>query len=257
MTTSCRVRLCGVPVDVLSMRDVLERVEQAVTSRSRLSISVLNVAKLVNMRRDPLLRKSVESGDVILADGMPLVWLSRLRGRPLPERVTGIDLMYRIFELADRRRLRVFLLGARAATLERVAEIARQRYPGMVIAGRRDGYFSEAQEEEVAATIRESRPDVLLVAMSSPKKEIFMGRWGEYVDVPVVHGVGGSFDVMAGVTKRAPAWMQRCGLEWFYRVLQEPRRMWKRYLVTNAIFLGLALREILSPQAAEGRRNGV
>jgi N-acetylglucosaminyldiphosphoundecaprenol N-acetyl-beta-D-mannosaminyltransferase len=246
LKTPQRVRLCHVTLDALSMQDVLLRIDEAVTTRRPLAISVVNVAKLVNMRRDPLLRRSVESGDIIVADGMPLVWLSWLKGRPLPERVAGIDLMYRIFDLADRRGGRVFLLGATPATLERVVEIARRRYPRMVIAGCRDGYFSESQEEEVARAVEQSRADVLLVAITSPKKELFMDRWGACMNVPVVHGVGGSFDVMAGVTKRAPRWMQRCGLEWFYRVLQEPRRMWRRYLVTNTIFAGLALREVFS-----------
>jgi N-acetylglucosaminyldiphosphoundecaprenol N-acetyl-beta-D-mannosaminyltransferase len=207
-----------------------------------MSISMVNVAKVMTMQKDPLLRDSVESGDLILADGMPLVWLSRLTPNPLPERVTGIDLMFQLFSLADQQGLRVFLLGAKAETLERVIEIARERYPRMVIAGFRDGFFTDQEQEAVACSVRDARPDILLVAMSSPKKELFMRQWGEYMNVPICHGVGGSFDVMAGVTKRAPAWMQRCGLEWSYRLAQEPRRMWKRYLTTNLAFLRQAPR---------------
>ncbi len=233
------VCVCGVMFDRVSMPQVLQRVEQAIASRMPLAISVVNVAKAVHMRTDPLLRESVTSGDLVLADGMPLVWLSKLRpgSRPLPERVAGIDLMFQLFALADRRALRVYLLGARPETLQRVVEIARDRYARMVIAGHRDGYFADEQQEAIACNIRDARPDILLVAMSSPKKELFMKRWGSTMAVPVVHGVGGSFDVMAGVTRRAPGWMQRCGLEWFYRLAQEPGRMWKRYLATNAAFL--------------------
>jgi N-acetylglucosaminyldiphosphoundecaprenol N-acetyl-beta-D-mannosaminyltransferase len=241
-----RVQLCGVAIDPLSMDDVVLRVESAISTSCRLAISVINVAKLVNMQHDRLLRESVEAGDLIVADGMPLVWLSRLKGKPLPERVAGIDLMYRLFELADRKALRVFLLGARADTLDRVVDIARDRYPRMIVAGWRDGYFTADQEEEVARAVAEAKPDILLVAMTSPKKELFMNRWGGFMNVPVVHGVGGSFDVMAGVARRAPRWMQRAGLEWFYRVVQEPRRMWKRYLVTNTMFMGLALGDLLN-----------
>lgn len=171
---------------------------------------------------------------------MPLVWLSRLQGRPLPERVAGIDLMFRIFEMADRRGHRVFLLGATKEMVRRVSEIARRDYPGMILAGFHDGYFNEAEQEQVACEIRDARPDVLFVAMTSPKKELFMDRWGALMDVPVVHGVGGSFDVMAGLAARAPGWMQRLGLEWFYGMMQEPRRMWRRYLGTNLRFLCLA-----------------
>jgi N-acetylglucosaminyldiphosphoundecaprenol N-acetyl-beta-D-mannosaminyltransferase len=115
----------------------------------------------------------------------------------------------------------------------------------MTIAGFRDGYFCDGEQEAAARDIRDAQVDILLVAMSSPKKELFMKRWGAFMEVPVVHGVGGSFDVMAGVTRRAPGWMQRCSLEWFYRLLQEPGRMWKRYLRTNARFLWLGPRCVL------------
>jgi N-acetylglucosaminyldiphosphoundecaprenol N-acetyl-beta-D-mannosaminyltransferase len=228
-------------MDPLTMPEVLERVKTALRERARLNISVVNVAKLVNMRKDEMLCRSVTSGDLVLADGMPLVWLSRLRGPALPERVTGIDLMYRLFELADREGLRVFLLGATQDVLDEVIAVARRRYPGACIAGARNGYFTERQDEEVARQVREARADVLLVAMSSPKKELFMRRWEAFMNVHVCHGVGGSFDVMAGKVRRAPMWMQRCGLEWLYRVVQEPRRLWRRYLVTNLSFARLAL----------------
>lgn len=227
------------------MKQTVEVVEQRLDEKQSLTIGVVNVAKLVNMQRDELLRESVMSSDLILADGAPLVWLSRLKGTPLPERVAGIDLMFELFSLADRRGFRVFLLGAKKSTLERVTEIARRRYPGMNIVGHQDGYYTAQQEREVAESIRDGAPHMLFVAMTSPKKEIFMNKWAPTMNVPVCHGVGGSFDVMAGVTRRAPRWMQRTGLEWFYRVAQEPRRMWKRYLVTNTRFLLLAAGDLL------------
>ncbi len=247
-----KILICGVPIDALTMRDVVDRVEHAVDRRTPFAISVVNVAKLVNLRRDPALRESVESGDVCLADGAPIVWLARLTGRPLPERVAGVDLMFELFKLADRKELRVFLLGAKHNVLDRVTDICGRDYPNMIIAGARDGYFSEDEESGVADEVRAACADILLVAMSSPKKEIFMKRWNAHMGVPVCHGVGGSFDVMAGVTRRAPRWMQRCGLEWFYRVLQEPRRMWKRYLITNTIFVGLAIRELIRRPGLQG-----
>jgi len=226
------------------MSEVMSRVERTIETRTSLAISAVNVAKLVNMHRDPLLREGVESGDLVLADGMPLVWLSRLKGQLLPERVAGIDLMYVLFKLADQRALRVFLLGAKHDTLERVVRIVREEYPNAMIVGYRDGYFREHEYEEVARSVRDAQPDILLVAISSPKKELFMRRWSGLMNVPVCHGVGGSFDVMAGLTRRAPKWMQRSGLEWFYRLLQEPRRMWKRYLVTNVLFTGLVVYDL-------------
>lgn len=252
LALSGKVRLCEVYIDRLSMSDVVARISATVESGGELSISMVNVAKLVSMRSDDELRESVESSDLVLADGMPLIWLSRLIGEPLPQRVAGIDLMYSLFALAHGRALRVFLLGAKEETLSRVVETARRDYPGLVIAGYRDGYFAEAQEYEVARSVRDARPDILLVAISSPKKEVFLRRWGQFMRVPICHGVGGSFDVMAGLTRRAPRWMQRVGLEWFFRMVQEPRRMWKRYLVTNSVFMLLALRAIVRRRRSRG-----
>ncbi|MDO8631736.1 MAG: WecB/TagA/CpsF family glycosyltransferase [Phycisphaerales bacterium] len=252
--TPARVVLCGVSIDALTLRQTVDRVRDTIKSGGRLAIGIVNVAKLVNMRRDPLLRESVESSDIVLADGAPLVWLSRWKGTPLPERVAGIDLMYELFKLADEHALRVYLLGARRETLSRVVQIARRDYPRMIIAGCRDGYFTPPQEEEVARDIRDARAHILLVAMSSPKKEFFMKRWAAFFHAPVCHGVGGSFDVMAGITRRAPRWMQRCGLEWFFRVLQEPRRMWKRYLVTNTVFIAMAARDLWDRRSAAKSR---
>ena len=240
-----RVPLCGVWVHALSMTQTVGLIEQAIDEGRTLAIGVVNAAKVVNMHRDPRLRESVESSDLVLADGAPLVWLGRLKGTPLPERVAGIDLMFELFSLADRRRFRVFLLGAESDTIKRVVEIARLRYPGMIIAGYRDGFFSPQQERQVAESVRDAHAHLLFVAMTSPKKEIFMKKWGHLMAVQVCHGVGGSFDVMAGVTRRAPRWMQRAGLEWFYRVLQEPRRMWRRYLTTNLLFFWLVVRDLL------------
>lgn len=228
----------------MNFATALSTLENAVASGRRLSISVINVAKLVNLRRDPVLRQSVLDGDLIFADGMPLVWLSRLIGRPLPERVAGIDLMFGLLQLADRRRLRVYLLGARPEVLDQVAERIGREYPGVILAGHQHGYFTDAQEPEIAGRIEQARPQILLVAMSSPKKERFMNRWDSRIGANICHGVGGSFDVFAGMTRRAPQWMQRAGLEWFYRLCQEPRRMWKRYLFTNTQFLIYAVREV-------------
>lgn len=247
-----RVEVCGVGIDALTMADVVDRAESAIADDRSLAISVVNVAKLVNLRSDPLLRESVVSGDLVLADGAPVVWLSRLKRTPLPERVAGIDLMFELFALADRKHLRVFLLGARPEVLQTVKRLAEERYRGLTIAGTHDGYFDEQDERRVAETIRDSHAHILFVAMTSPKKEAFMKRWMATMNVPVTHGVGGSFDVMAGVTRRAPRWMQRCGLEWFYRVLQEPRRMWKRYLVTNSVFMIVAMKDLFSRQKPAG-----
>jgi len=228
-----RVELAGLTLHAATMHDALTLADEAIRQRRRLAFGMVNIAKLVNARRDPLLQDSLLKSDVVLADGQPVVWLSRVQGAPLPERVAGIDLMYRLLDLANQRGYAVFLLGATEAVNAAVADRIQQCYPACRLAGRRDGYFSEAEEPEVARQIRNSRADILFVAMSPPRKELFLRRWSDEMGVPVCHGVGGSFDVFAGLTRRAPRWMQRAGLEWLYRIWQEPRRMWKRYLVTN------------------------
>lgn len=238
------VRLLGVDLFALRMSDVLDICTDHIAGRRRLLIGVVNVAKIVNVRKDRELCAALDEADIVLADGAPIVWLSRMVGRPLPERVAGIDIMFELLREANSRSYGIYFLGARRAVVEKVVDAVQRDYPGVRIAGYRDGYFSEQEEQSIAEEIKSSRADILFVAISPPKKEIFLGKWREFMDVPICHGVGGSFDVVAGVARRAPVWMQKCGLEWLYRLIQEPRRMWKRYLVTNTKFIILCLGEV-------------
>jgi N-acetylglucosaminyldiphosphoundecaprenol N-acetyl-beta-D-mannosaminyltransferase len=244
MTTPPRRELFGVPIAALTMDEALARVEHAIARRVPLHIGVVNVAKLVNMRREPKLRDAVLASDIIFADGMGVVWASRLLGQPLPERVTGIDLMHGMFDRGRRHGYRVYCLGATEAVLARAVAALGDAYPGVQIVGAHHGYFGRDDEAAIAAAVAATRPDILLVAMTSPRKEEFLARWNHVMGATVCHGVGGSFDVVAGEVERAPAAWQRLGLEWLYRVKQEPRRLWRRYLVTNTIFLGLLCVEV-------------
>ncbi len=249
-----QITLLGITLHKMRMADVVTACDESIRTRDPLLIGVVNVAKLVKARHDPQLRQSLDEATFTVADGAPVVWLSRLCGCALPERVAGIDIMNTLLALADRQRYGVYFLGAQRDVVERVVAHVRGQYPGMRVAGYRDGYFSLDEEEKIAETIRASHADILLVAVPTPRKENLLHRWRQVMDVPVCHGVGGSFDVVAGITRRAPQWMQKLGLEWFYRVIQEPRRMWKRYLVTNTIFLGLAIREIVRARSRLGRQ---
>ena len=229
--------LFGIPVSAVTMDRALQLVDEAVASRRRLQVGVVNAAKLVAMRRNDELRADVLSSDVILADGAAVVWASRVLRRPLPERVTGIDLMSGMLARGNDLGYRVYCLGATPEVLERATARISAEYPGVSIAGMHHGYFTLKQEAIVAADIARARPDILLIAMTSPMKERFLARWSRRLEVPVCHGVGGSFDVLAGRVRRAPERWQRLGLEWLYRVKQEPRRLWKRYLATNSAFV--------------------
>jgi N-acetylglucosaminyldiphosphoundecaprenol N-acetyl-beta-D-mannosaminyltransferase len=239
------VELMGCRVDNLSMEETLQTIEGFIASGRPHQHVVVNVDKLVKARRDAQLRRIINECDLVNADGMPVVWASRLLGRPLKERVAGVDLFEALLQRSAQKGWRVFLLGAREEIVARVRELSVHRYPGLVIAGHRHGYWSGEQEEAaIADEIRAARTDILFVAISSPKKEHFLDRWQERMKVPFAMGVGGSFDVVAGHVKRAPRWMQRSGLEWFYRFLQEPRRMFRRYFIDDMAFLGMLAHEI-------------
>ncbi len=251
-----RREILGVPVHAVRAREALELCRQAASERSRLQIGVVNAAKIVHMRSDPLLRDSVLSSDLILADGMSVVTAGRILGQKLPERVTGIDLFESLLGVAEEEGFSVYFLGASRTVLDAVLERARRSHPRLRVAGHHDGYFGPDEEPAIAAEIAKSAPHFLFVGITSPKKEIFMKRWGPTLDVPVCHGVGGSFDVYSGKTPRAPLAWQRAGLEWLYRVIQEPARMWRRYLVTNTQFVGMVLARLLRLDGRSRLRGG-
>lgn len=202
---------------------------------------VVNVAKLVGMQRDAALRNAVAGCDIVNVDGQGVVWGARFLGLDVPERVAGVDLFFELIALAERRGEPVYLLGAKPDVIERAVARLREQHPRLTIAGWHHGYFWE-DERAVVEAIRRSGASMLFVAISSPLKETFIHRWRDALGVRFAMGIGGTLDIVAGVTRRAPRWMQRAGLEWFYRLLQEPGRMWKRYVVTNGAFLWLLLK---------------
>ena len=235
----------GYPIDALNMDQTLNRIEQFIIEGNPSQHVVVNVAKIVKMRKDPELREIVSNCDLINADGMPLVWASRLLGNPLPCRVAGVDLFQNLVNLCAEKGYRPFFFGAREQVVEKVVEKFKARYPQLNVAGFRNGYYSEDEESGIAEMIRDSKADMLFVGFSSPKKEKFLKCWMGTMKVPFCMGVGGSFDIIAGRTKRAPEWMQKLGLEWCYRIYQEPRRMWKRYAKTNPVFVWMVIKEYI------------
>jgi N-acetylglucosaminyldiphosphoundecaprenol N-acetyl-beta-D-mannosaminyltransferase len=234
---SRRIDVMGAPLDALTMGETVEIIARAMREGGRVHHVALNAAKLVKMRSDPELDADVRAGDLIGADGMSVVWAARALGRPTPERVAGVDLMGEVLAVCARDGFRPYFLGAEAEVVATAARVACQRWPGLVFAGWRDGYFSPAEEEEVVRAIGESRADCLFIALPTPRKERFLARRKHELDVPFVMGVGGSLDVLAGKVSRAPLWAQRAGLEWAHRLLQEPRKMFWRYASTNTRFI--------------------
>jgi N-acetylglucosaminyldiphosphoundecaprenol N-acetyl-beta-D-mannosaminyltransferase len=238
-----RIKICDIPVDVFTMKDTIALIDKAIVEKRAIHHVVINAAKVVNAQKDEALRESIVSCDIINADGQAIVWASRFLGKPLPERVAGIDIMANLVKLAAEKKYRIFFLGAKEDVVKQVVEVYTKMYGKDIIAGYRNGYFTKEEEQDVAKQIADSGASILFVAMSSPKKEIFLNTYKNLIQTPFIMGVGGSFDVVSGLVKRAPVWMQKWGLEWFYRVIQEPRRMWKRYLFGNSEFIYLVVKE--------------
>jgi N-acetylglucosaminyldiphosphoundecaprenol N-acetyl-beta-D-mannosaminyltransferase len=248
---SRRARILECELDRVTMDDALDRIASAIRSRSYCRHVAINAAKLVALQHDDRLREIVNGSELVTADGQAVVWASRLLHDPVPERVTGIDLMEALFGRAEERGWRVYILGARSDVLETAVQRIRDRHPGLRIVGCRDGYFEAVDEGAVAESIRQTEPQLVFVAISSPRKEQFIATHGRHVGAPFIMGVGGAIDVVAGRCRRAPVLWQRVGLEWLFRLGQEPRRLARRYTTTNLRFILLVAHELV------GRRNVV
>lgn len=240
-----RAELMGCPIDVLTMAETVELARRAMRDRASMQHVALNVAKLVNMRSDPLLAADVAGSDVVGIDGMGIVLSARMLGIPVPERVAGIDLFLNVVSVCATDGFRPFLLGATEEVIHAAVAELSKLHPSLSIAGFRNGYFSPEQEAEVVRAIADSGADCLFIGMPTPRKERLLAGHRASLRVPFIMGVGGSFDVVAGHISRAPPKIQALGLEWLYRVYQEPRRMWWRYARTNVVFAALLARELL------------
>lgn len=241
-----KIELLNTHIHNLSMEETLEIIDSTISKGEQLHHVVVNAGKIVAMQTDLQLRQSVNESDLINADGQAVVWASKILKKPLKERVAGIDLMVNLVALAAKKKYKVFFFGAKEEVVKEVVNKYSNQYSSDIVAGYRNGYFKKEEEKEIAREIADSGANILFVAISSPTKENFLYENKELLKkVNFVMGVGGSFDVVSGKVKRAPLWMQNYGLEWFYRFAQEPKRMWKRYLVGNSKFMFLVLKERL------------
>ena len=238
--TGNRIHILGTPIDNLTMQETLDIVDLAIQNDEHIHHTVVNAGKIVSMHENDELRKSVIEADLINADGQAVVWVSRLFSKPLKERVAGIDLMERLVESAHKKHYRLFFFGAKEEVVNKLVTKYTEEYSTSIIAGFRNGYFKKEEERKIAEEIAQSKSNILFVAITSPVKENFLYQNKDLLkNVNLIMGVGGSFDVIAGYVKRAHLWMQKTGLEWLYRVYQEPRRMFKRYFIGNIKFIRL------------------
>lgn len=242
-----RVNILGVPVDRLVLQSALKIVCRAWDEGRFLHVVTANAEMIYQCRQDRELREIIRAAELVTADGAGVVLASRILGGAVPERVAGFDLMLACLKEAARAGRPLYFLGSRQSVLEQAAAKVREDYPGIKLAGCHHGYFQESEEDALFAEICSLRPALLLVALGVPKQEKWIARYRKKLPPCVVIGVGGSFDVLAGKARRAPLWMQRMGLEWFYRLLKEPSRLGRT--VALPLFLLAVFR-----QAVQGTR---
>jgi len=245
-SSASSVTIAGIPVANLSEDETVAAIDQLISDGGSHYAAVVNAAKIVAANSDERLKHILLDADLVTADGMSVVWASRVLGHPLKQRVTGIDLSERLIAHAAVRGLSVYLLGAREESVRGVVERFTKKYSSLKIAGYHNGYFTDSESQSLVESIRISRADLLFVAMGSPAQEYWIASNIETAGVRFALGVGGSFDHLSGLARRAPRWMQRIGFEWLYRFLREPSRMWRRYLIGNSLFIWLIARQRLS-----------
>jgi N-acetylglucosaminyldiphosphoundecaprenol N-acetyl-beta-D-mannosaminyltransferase len=240
------VVVAGIRIANLTESQALDRITRMVLEPGPHYMVVVNASKAVAAQRDEKLREIVSGADLVTADGMSVVWGSWILGKPLMERVTGIDVFERLTAVAAAEGLSVYLLGASQASVQGVIERIADENPTLRIAGFHHGYFKSDESTEVAQEIRRSGADLLFVAMGTPVQEYWIHDYLPQTGAKFALGVGGAFDHVSRRSKRAPRWMQRSGLEWLYRLLSEPRRLWRRYLFGNTRFMWLIISQALT-----------
>jgi len=243
MKNNKRIHILDTNVDVLNMMETINLVEEYVKSKEPLHLMGVNADKINMMGKNPRLKEIVNKCGIINADGASVVLASKFLKKELPERVAGIDLMQELIKLSSQKGYKVYFLGAQQEIVEETARILRERHPGLNVVGIKNGYFKEDDWPSVYEELKIATPDIVFVGITSPLKEYIVEYLQNQGLSCVFMGVGGSFDVISGNIPRAPKWMQRSNLEWLFRVIQEPRRLFKRYFIGNSQFIKNVIKE--------------
>ncbi len=219
-----KVDILGVKVASLTMKEAVNTVLDFISRREPVIVATANAEMIMNATRDPELKKVLDTAALVVPDGAGTVWAAHHLGYKMPERVAGYDMVQELLRIAPQKQLRIYFFGSAPGVAEKAKRKAETLYPGVNIVGVRNGYFSEADESDIVADIKKAEPDILLAALGVPKQEKWLHKYYKELNVPVSIGVGGTFDVMAGVMKRAPLWMQKAKVEWLFRGLLQPKR---------------------------------
>lgn len=232
-----RIKICDINIDVLTIQETIDKVQEYAVQEKPLHLMGVNSDKINLCLSDPTIKKIVNNCEVINADGASVVLASKFLKKPLPERVAGIDLMMDLVELAAKDDYPIFLLGAKEEVVNKTAFVLKEKYSSLNICGIRNGYFEYEEWRGISQLIQESGARIVFVGITSPKKELLIDYLQQKGSKAIFMGVGGSFDVISGNLKRAPLFLQKMNLEWLYRVMQEPRRLFKRYFIGNWRFI--------------------
>jgi N-acetylglucosaminyldiphosphoundecaprenol N-acetyl-beta-D-mannosaminyltransferase len=244
VTIPRKIDFLGVHFHDVNMTESLALIDSFVKSRLPHKMFSVNVACYVESLEDSFMKSFYESCELLTVDGMGIFYAGRILGIHFRETVPTSYFTLELLKVAAFRKYRIYLLGSKAEYLRRAVSVINKRYPGVNVVGASHGYFSAEEEDSVVERIAHSMPDILLIGISTPIKERFVQRNFDRLNTPVQIGVGGTIDVLAGVIHLPPAWIRKAGLEWIYRLSQEPRRFWKRYLRTNLIFGGIMAKEL-------------
>jgi len=241
-----RMKFMNTEVDNLTMKETLKRIDNLIREDKCAYVVTPNVDHIVRLEKDKEFQKAYKNADLILTDGKPLIWISKLYGTPIKEKISGSDLFPRLCALAAKRGYKMFFLGAAEGVAARAAKKLQKRFNGLNVVGTYSppmGFENDADEmEKIKRIIKDADPHILIVGLGSPKQEMFIMHHKDELGVPVSLGLGASLDFEAGNIKRAPKWMADHGLEWLYRISQDPKRLAKRYLVDDRKILGLAFK---------------
>jgi len=241
------VLLFGLKISKLDMMETIEEMERLIAQNKSSMVFTPNVQRVVEAQKNKHIKNIYDHADLLLPDGMPLVWASKIFGNSLKERIAGSDLFPLFCKISSEKGFKLFFLGAGPGIAKKAKEVLTNKYPDLKIVGTYSPsrYFGNdlLEIEKIVGIIKEKKPDVLFVGLGFPKEEHFISNYKDKYEVPLSIGIGASFDFVAGNIKRAPKWLQNLGLEWFYRLIREPKRLWQRYLIGNTIFVYLTIME--------------
>lgn len=244
-----RVKICNTEIDNLDFVSAIKEIEQLIRSKSSTFVVTPNVDHIIKLNKDREFKTIYNEASLILADGQPILWAAKFLGTPIKEKISGSDLFPKLCEVSTVKGYKLFFLGGREGAALKAAEVLKGKYPNMQIVGIYSPPFGfendEIENNKIIQMIKESTPDILFIGLGAPKQEKWIYKHKYQYHVPVSIGIGVSFEFVAGMVRRAPVWMQKTGLEWFWRLMMEPKRLWKRYLIDDMQFLALVLEQKL------------